>query len=47
MNIFLNKNQWNKFSSDELKQYKKNIFEYYRQKGFPYFPTNEQWRKNV
>lgn len=46
MNIFLNKNQWNKFSDEELENYKENVFKYYRKHGFPYFPTDEQWRKN-
>lgn len=45
MDIFLNKKQWNQFSEKELYQYIDEVFNYYRKKGFPYFPTDEVFRK--
>jgi hypothetical protein len=27
-------------------QFKKEIFDYYRENGFPYFPVDNSWRKN-
>lgn len=45
MDIFLNKKQWEQFSEKELYQYIDEVFNYYRKKGFPYFPTDEVFRK--
>lgn len=45
MDIFLNKKQWEQFSEKELYQYIDEVFNYYRKKGFPYFPIDEVFRK--
>lgn len=46
MNIFINKNQWKNFDEITMNQFKKEIFLYYRNHGFPYFPVDANWRKN-
>lgn len=45
MKLFINKKQWLKFSPEEMTQYQNEVFEYYAKKGFPFFPTNEAYRK--
>lgn len=45
MNIFLNKHQWSTFSNEQLQSYIEDVFHYYREKGFPYFPTNLEYRE--
>ena len=35
-----------KFDENEMNIFKKFIFNYYRKNGFPYFPTDNKWRKN-
>lgn len=42
--IFLNKKQWSSFSAEEMDSYVDKIFHYYRENGFPYFPTNKNYR---
>ena len=44
-NLFINKKKWSTFSHSELEDYKCSVFEYFRKSGFPYFPTDEVWRK--
>lgn len=46
MNIFINKNQWEQFDDNTMSQFKNEIFNHYRNQGFPYFPTDINWRKN-
>jgi 16S rRNA G966 N2-methylase RsmD len=40
----LNKKQWQMMSDEELMAYKKQVFEYYRETGFPYFSTDYLFR---
>ena len=40
----INKKKWNTFSEIEMEHY--SVYNYYREKGFPYYPTNLKWRKN-
>lgn len=42
--IFINKRQWNSFSSEEMDSFVNKIFLYYRENGFPYFPTDKEYR---
>jgi len=44
-NIFKNKKEYNQFSGNELDNYKQHIFDHYRLKGFPFFPTDDSWRQ--
>jgi len=46
MDIFINKKQWNQFDENQMIQFKQEIFNHYRNTGFPYFPTDKSWRKN-
>jgi hypothetical protein len=39
-----NKSYWAGMPDIELDEYKKLIFDYYRQEGFPYYPTDEKYR---
>ena len=45
MNIFINKSDWQKFSEDEMEAYREAVFDHYRDNGFPYFPTDDKWRR--
>lgn len=45
MDIFINKKIWNTFTEEELKDYEQQCFDYYRNKGFPYFPTDMKYRE--
>ena len=43
MNIFINKKIWSKFDENEMAHFKDDIFNHYRNQGFPYFNlTNEK-----
>lgn len=42
--IFVNKAYWAGFSKKELDEFAKRIFNYYRATGFPYFPTDNEYR---
>ena len=44
-NIFLNEAYWRNMSSKELEEYAFNIYDYYRQNGFPYYPTDMEIRE--
>ena len=44
MDLFINKKTWAHFSETEMQQYQSELFHHYRTNGFPYFPTNEDWR---
>ena len=43
--IFLNKKQWKNFNEKEMIIFQESVFNYYRKKGFPYYPTNEVFKK--
>ena len=43
--LFINKKKWNTFSQEELDQFKQKVFEYYRGIGFPYYSTDNEYRK--
>lgn len=47
MNIFINKKQWSQFNNQKLLEFKQEIFEYYRGKGFPYFHLDKQERLEI
>lgn len=42
--IFINKKKWKTFSEEEAEQYVEKVFSHYRQAGFPYFPTDNEFR---
>lgn len=42
--IFINKTVWKSFSEEQMEEFKNSIFEHYRREGFPYYPTDKQWR---
>lgn len=44
--LFINKKVWKNFSEDEMKSYLQSVYDYYREQGFPYFPTDMLWREN-
>lgn len=43
-NIFLKKDQWDKMTPAMLEDFKQQIFNYYRQSGFPYYNVSEEKR---
>lgn len=43
--IFINKSDWERFSTQEMEEYREAVFQYYRERGFPYFPTDDAWRR--
>jgi len=44
-NIFLTKKDWSVFDSKQMEKFKSDVFHYYRYfRGFPYFPTDEDFR---
>jgi hypothetical protein len=49
MDIFINRNNWLQFSPEEMENFKEEIFQYYRQKGFPNFkyPTSQAIPRHV
>ena len=44
-NIFISKRQWNTISEKHLKWYIEMVFLHYREKGFPYYPTDSDFRQ--
>ena len=46
MDIFINKKVWNTFDDVQKIEYQKEVFDYYRSNGFPFYPTNQhfKWR---
>lgn len=44
MEVFINKNEWSKFSEGQMKEYLDKVFNYYRSNGFPYFQTDMPYR---
>jgi hypothetical protein len=44
--IFVNENHWKNMSIDELEVFTEKIFNYYRERGFPYYPTDDISRNN-
>jgi len=42
--IFVNENHWKNMSADELEAFATEIFTYYREHGFPYYPTDTESR---
>lgn len=42
--IFINKKKWNDFTIEEMGTYQETVFQHYRATGFPYFPTDVNWR---
>lgn len=39
--LFINKKIWNTFTDDELTKYKADVFEHFREHGFPYFDLTQ------
>ena len=44
--IFVERSHWENFSEDELNKFAKKIFNYYKETGFPYYPTNSEFRND-
>lgn len=44
-NLFINKKVWSEFSDDEMRSYQGDLFRYYQNEGFPFFPTDHKWRQ--
>lgn len=40
--LFINKKIWKEFSEEETETYIKNVFDYYRKNGFPYFDLSHE-----
>ena len=43
--IFVNESHWRNMSHNELETFTKKIFNYYRETGFPYYPTDMETRQ--
>ncbi len=43
--IFVNESHWRNMNENELNDFAKKIFNYYRENGFPYYSTNREERK--
>ena len=43
--LFINKKVWGEFTLEEMEQYQKAVYTYYRKTGFPYFSTDTLWRQ--
>lgn len=43
--IFVNESHWRSMNEDELVCFASKIFSYYNQNGFPYYPTDMDYRK--
>jgi hypothetical protein len=43
--IFVNEKYWRSMSANELELFVDKIFQYYRENGFPYYPTDYETRK--
>jgi len=44
--IFVNEKHWRKMNTKELDEFTLKIFNYYRQEGFPYYPTDMETRQS-
>lgn len=44
--IFVNEKHWRNMSTNELEMFVEKIFQYYRENGFPYYPTDFETRLN-
>ena len=44
LTIFINDKIWSKFTEDERIAYEDKVYKHYRNTGFPYFPTDREWR---
>ena len=42
--IFVNESHWRNMSANELEVFTMKIFDYYREQGFPYYPTDMETR---
>lgn len=42
--VFVNERHWRNMSESELQDFAQLIFDYYRQEGFPYYPTDKETR---
>ena len=38
--LFVNEKIWKKFSDIEMQKYIQDVFDYYRQNGFPFYPID-------
>lgn len=45
MEIFINKKIWKSFTQEQAEEYADLVFRYYREHGFPYYPTDIKWRQ--
>lgn len=43
--IFINESYWRNMNSNDLELYVRKIFDYYRENGFPYYPTDMETRR--
>jgi hypothetical protein len=43
--LFINHKVWAKFSDEEMDAYRQAVFTYYREAGFPLFPTDRAYRE--
>lgn len=46
LDVFVNERHWRNMSDNELNDFANEIFNYYRQEGFPYYPTDKEYREN-
>jgi len=46
MSISINKKEWSQFNEEEMARYKTEVFDFYRNRGFPYYPTDPQYRQS-
>ena len=40
--LFINKKIWNEFSEDDMNNYLKEVFDYFRKEGFPHFELSDE-----
>jgi hypothetical protein len=43
--IFINEKVWNNFTDEQTEEYVEAVFQYYRKNGFPYYPTDLEYRQ--
>jgi hypothetical protein len=43
--IFVNERHWREMTESQLEDFARLIFDYYRQEGFPYYPTDMETRQ--
>jgi hypothetical protein len=46
MDLTVNRNVWKNYSEEDKERFADAVFEYYRASGFPYFPSDHEFRKN-